>query len=416
MDRASVEQASSLPTVLLVDDDKIVHQIVRKAIVGHYQSVDAFDSDQAISALETLLPSVILLDIEMPGRNGYETCELLRQDRRFDFVPIVILSGRNSLRERMLAIESGADDFLVKPCSPEDLLTALSAASKSSRQKKLLEEKRRDAEKTAFIAMNGMSEIGAAMQFAERTYQLNDIHDLIALMIATLDGMRLKAVVAFVHGDSYVWAGHNDQTSSLEQQLVINLRERGGRIFDFGCRTQFNCTCASLLIKNMPLDDPEKYGRLKDILLVMLGAVDVKIQAINLDRAILEQANQLRGSFDLIRQTLVVLGDSLAENHENGGNVMRTMVEQLALDLPRMGLEDDQERFILSTIDKAIVESAGIMDNGARISQSFQEVLSKMQLLVEQQNQLVGQIYSTKNTHVDVAVPAGDGIGDVELF
>jgi hypothetical protein len=254
------------------------------------------------------------------------------------------------------------------------------------------------------------------MQFAERTYQVNDLHQLISLMIATLDSMRLNSVVAFVHGDSYVWAGHNDQTSSLEQQLVTNLRERGGRIFDFGCRTQFNCTCASLLIKNMPLDDPEKYGRLKDILLVMLGAVDVKIQAINLDRAILEQANQLRGSFDLIRQTLVVLGDSLAVNHENGGKVMRSMVEQLALDLPRMGLEDDQERFILSTIDKAIVESAGIMDNGSRISLSFQEVLSKMQLLVEQQNHLVGQIYSTKNTHVQVAAPAGDGIGDVELF
>ena len=76
------------------------------------------------------------------------------------------------------------------------------------------------------------------------------------------------------------------------------------RFYDFGCRTQINYANVALLIKNMPLDDRERYCRIKDLLPFVLAAIDEKVRIIDTDHALKTQAINLSGSVDELKTTL----------------------------------------------------------------------------------------------------------------
>lgn len=102
--------------ILAIDDDKFVQKLIVKALQSSELSVrTADDGELGIAAAIQQVPSIILLDVEMPGINGYEVCDRLRNLEATKNVPIVFLSSHSSLRERLQGYEVGADDYLINP-------------------------------------------------------------------------------------------------------------------------------------------------------------------------------------------------------------------------------------------------------------------------------------------------------------
>ena len=111
------------PRILVVDD---VAQNVRllEAILGteEYSVVSASSGIEALEKVETEPPDLVLLDVQMPGMDGYEVCRKLRETPATQFLPIVMVTSSDSA-DRVTAIESGADDFIQKPLNKQELLT-----------------------------------------------------------------------------------------------------------------------------------------------------------------------------------------------------------------------------------------------------------------------------------------------------
>jgi DNA-binding response OmpR family regulator len=118
-------------TVLVVDDDRKIVQLVRTYLErdGH-RVVDANDGRQALTVFEAEAPDLVVLDLMLPELDGYEVC---RRIRAVNDTPILMLTARSSVPDRIHGLLQGADDYLPKPFSPAELAARVRAILRRSR-------------------------------------------------------------------------------------------------------------------------------------------------------------------------------------------------------------------------------------------------------------------------------------------
>ena len=118
------------PLILLIDDEP---QILRalKTILGsaHFRVVSAVNGEQGIALAATQSPDVIILDLSLPDMDGIEVCQQIRE---WSKTPIIVLSVRDGERDKVLALDKGADDYLTKPFNIEELLARIRVALRHS--------------------------------------------------------------------------------------------------------------------------------------------------------------------------------------------------------------------------------------------------------------------------------------------
>jgi two-component system response regulator MprA len=108
-------------TVLVVDDDPPIRRMLERTFVAEgYQVETAADGGSALAEVERSVPDLLVLDVAMPGIDGVAVCRRLR--RAGLAVPILLLTARDAVSDRVAGLDAGADDYLVKPFAPEELL------------------------------------------------------------------------------------------------------------------------------------------------------------------------------------------------------------------------------------------------------------------------------------------------------
>lgn len=401
--------------ILIVDDDKFSQKIINNTFKNDFETHLASDGVEGIAKAKDLQPDLIILDVEMPGMNGYEVCDQLKNIESTQNIPVVFLSGCATLREKMQGYEVGGDDYLVKPFEPEALSAKIKVLLKYSDQHKELHQQYEAAQKTAHIAMTGSSELGLAMRFMEETFCIHDYEALANALFTMTDSLALKTTLMFITDDNQpVWFSSSGTVSPLETQLLTMMHNEK-RIFDFGSRTVISFPNVSLLVKNMPLDDMERYGRIKDLLPIVLGAINGKILTLNTEVALKKQSVELTGANEKIKVSLTELSASLQQNQGEITTVMRNMLNDLGMHLPNLGLEVDQEEYILNRIEQAIVESMTLIDSTEVINDIFSQVIKEMHGLSEKQNIIINDIFNNEVAQAEVG-ESNEYAMDVELF
>jgi len=120
--------------VLIVEDEPdirelVVHHLKREG----YQVSAASSGEEALRQVQAAPPDLVILDLMMPAMNGLEVCRRLRQDPVTASLPIVMLTAKGDEVDRVLGLEIGADDYVVKPFSPKELLARVRAVLRRSR-------------------------------------------------------------------------------------------------------------------------------------------------------------------------------------------------------------------------------------------------------------------------------------------
>jgi len=126
---SSEGSAPSRRTVIIADDEPSVRLLVQVTIgADDFNVVEASDGDETWSLIQELEPSLVLLDVHMPGRTGLDVLSAIRSDASLAHTKVIMLSASASAADMAAALASGADFYLTKPFSPRDLLSRLDEA------------------------------------------------------------------------------------------------------------------------------------------------------------------------------------------------------------------------------------------------------------------------------------------------
>lgn len=113
-------------SILVVDDEPQIRRVLRSTLTFRgYELVEAASGEEALEVARRVKPDLILLDVNLPGMSGIEAC---REFRRFTAAPIIMLTVRNAERDKVVALDAGADDYVTKPFGVEELLARVRAS------------------------------------------------------------------------------------------------------------------------------------------------------------------------------------------------------------------------------------------------------------------------------------------------
>lgn len=402
---------SKKPKILTIDDNTLVHTIVQRSLDNQYDIFSAKNGEDGLKIATKEHPDIILLDVEMPGMNGYDVCKKLKAEEHTAKIPVVFLSSLSNLESRMAGYEAGGVDFLIKPFEAPELQAKLKILTSFVHASANLSQQIETATHTAFSAMRGSSELGLAIQYIESSYGAKSLDVLADKFLSITSNLGLSCTLMFIGlQERSFYSSTSGEISPLEKEVIGTIYDTGTRFTDFGNRTQINYSKVALLVKNMPLNDMDTYGRYKDFLPTMLGATNAKVQSLETEQALYAQSVQLSSSFSAVRSTLTEVGSSLEKNQADVVDLLQSMLADLEYRIPRMGLEDDQESYIVNKVDSTISAAQVIIDRSANTSHAFKSVSRLLQHLAEKQQSLLDDI-TQENEEPEI-----ENTGEVDLF
>jgi twitching motility two-component system response regulator PilH len=111
-------------TRILIVDDSPTELAVLTTVLQHegFEVFTARDGEDALDKLAAETPRLVLLDVVMPGKNGFSLCRQIRSDARFSRVPVILVTSKNQPSDRFWGLKQGASEYLVKPWTADELL------------------------------------------------------------------------------------------------------------------------------------------------------------------------------------------------------------------------------------------------------------------------------------------------------
>lgn len=125
---ASQETGESVATILIVEDEPDIQELIAYNVekAGH-EAVRAGSAEQALDQVREALPHLILIDWMLPGMSGIELAKVLRNNRRTERIPLIMVTARGAEQDKLAGLETGADDYMTKPFSPAELNARIKA-------------------------------------------------------------------------------------------------------------------------------------------------------------------------------------------------------------------------------------------------------------------------------------------------
>ena len=400
---------------VIVEDDTISQKFIQRALDGVLDLNFADTGAEGEILIDEIQPDIILLDVELPDRNGYDICHEIRQKSEFLFTPVVFISGMTDLQERIKGYSAGGDDYITKPFESAELVAKVKAVIRQHAHKQSLISQYKDAQTTAIESMTGASELGLIVQFFEKTYAINNYDQLAAAIFNLLNSLELKASLIFdAAGETHFFCS-NGELKPIEREIMERLRIED-RFYDFGQRTQINYPVVSCLVKNMPIQDASRYGRYKDVIPPILACANQKVLQLEMELLLQDHTMKFSESFKNIRDTLDDLATQMRAGQQDGSSLLNDLLLSLEEAMPTLGLDDDQEKYLMENVEFRVNEAMGKVQNYEAIQMTFDSLIRLLQHLVDEQHDLVERLVSKEGLEIDSGPGDKDDGSDVELF
>jgi hypothetical protein len=320
-------------------------------------------------------------------------------------IPAIVICQALNLQQKIAAHEVGCDDILDSRTSPDEATARVTKSIYHRIATKQLNERLQLASETAKNALIDNSDLGANIQFLLAVNSCDNLDQLGQLLFSTLERYGLKCSLQMRTRMEIKNMEAHGMSKDLESQLLYQLKD-SGRYIDFGSRTLCNYDRVSLLIKNMPTEDKEKYGAIKDNSFYLLQGVNARLHALENQHTLDEEKKCLKKlSSDITQVT-----SSIKERYQDMMRSIVNEVETAALliqdRIPHLALLEKDERYIDNIIERLITGTNQIFNEGLKVEDAFKRLESDLEKSIhtlDEHPELSGsQTFEKDNRGVDL--------------
>jgi CheY-like chemotaxis protein len=236
-------------------------------------------TDDCRAALSTRRPDLVIIDTGLPEDSGFLLHRELRDDFDLsDLFQLLLCADDDVDREGF-----DADDQLIKPVGTPTLLRKLAQIAKVFADKAASREQMAYAQNVAFTSMSAMGELGVVMQFLSKSFGCDNIQAVAALALESLRQYELEGAVYLI------WEGDSLARSTTggglpeDQRTLIEQRRTLGRILEIDRNMVVNFDHVTVLTTNLPEDDPQRLGRIRDNIATLAEGIESRIQGLLLE-------------------------------------------------------------------------------------------------------------------------------------
>ena len=376
-----MQNGPSKGTVLYFEDDQSLSDIVMDYLSDEGYQVTHFNQypDAGIQAIQDRMihpPEIVLMDIGMPGLDGYQICKKLKQDYLEPMVPILFISGKVSEQNILDAYDAGADDYLTKPLRIKQLGIKLQQYAEA-RQKRIIQQNQMSgAQKMAFEAMTTSAELGEILRFHEESYLTSNLDELASLILKSVAKFSLKASISFFTHKTTFYRD-DGQHKPLEEKTLLAFKDQQ-RVFSWKNRTFFNYKYFSVLIRNMPIDDQDRYGILKDQLCLLFNGVDARVKALTMERSNELKAQTMKAAADTIANMVMEIEQDNVELSQEFEQIILKMETEISSDFIQFNLLEHEEQRITSHVMNAIKESSDLFEASMEKEKQYKDIMTRL--------------------------------------
>jgi CheY-like chemotaxis protein len=363
--------------VFAIDDDPLVLEILGEILQPEYV-LEIFESaESCFEQLDKGKPDMFLLDVGLPGMDGYTFCRQLKDDTRTWDTPITFVSSHDTIEARLQGYDAGGDDFIVKPFAPAEMLRKIKVAQQIIKSKRSIQEQAEASEYLSSLALASMDEGGLVLQFMSKLIGWNSAEEIAAGLLELMQRYKLDGVIQTRSNQGSLTLSKAGANLPLETSVINHVRNMG-RIFEFHSRSVHNFERVSLMVNNMPLNDPEFCGRLRDNLFVAAQGADSRLQAIETEEA--NRRNQA-GILDVlasVRETISAMQQAHVQDRAASNALMLALDKDLENSFIHLGMTDNQERRMENLVGDFMKNLVELLDRGEETQEAMQQLGQKL--------------------------------------
>lgn len=374
--------------LLVADDDDVTLTMLDAALSAQHEVVAVTGGQAALKAARSRAFDLVLLDVDMPDMDGYTACQALKAAPETAELPVLFLSARVNLDERLRGYRVGASDYLTKPFEVAELHAKIAHAVEQRERQRALSGQLDEAMNAVLSTANLYGEVGVVLSFQRRLAECRTYRALADAFFDTLAQMGLDGCIRLV-GRAGVWSGTaRAECSALENSLLDHIEQnKGPSIQPVGHdNTSFHYGSVVMLVRGLPQSpspaqfDPETIERLaraKDNVALLAEGLVARMRALDAENQH-HDAEHARRLVALTRETLV---DIAAQQHANRMHLeqvfqrMRTAIEHAYIHL---GLSETQEELLSDTVQRHLEQAMSIFDQSNQIDAHMQRLIRKL--------------------------------------
>ncbi len=329
-------------------------------------------------------PSCIIIDTTEFEDSGLEACKKLKEDEDTFKTPVVILTNVESLEERLDCYLSGCDDVISIPFDGDEFKVRIQVAAKN---KQIIDDVQADANEiweTALEAMSTAGELGGLLIAIEKCILCNNYDELSNEIFAACESYDLHVSFQIRTSKGIFFYGNNitPEKENMENELLNRAKDKG-RFFDFGARTIVNFNNISMLIKNMPMDDMEKYGRIKDNIAPFLSSADSRIRAITLQMEVEKQRSVLKRLIKDTQSAVEYIEKQYADHKDRSGELLERLIQEMDATFISLDLSEAEECHFRKLLESSKSQIMELYEGGLEIDNSFEKIMFKIRRTLE---------------------------------
>jgi len=367
--------------ILSIDDNSQNLTLIEKVLNNDFDVVSSDGNSPIIELVSKEQPQIILLDIKLQGKCGYDLCKELRDSGVGANIIIIFISALSTVDDKLVAYANGGDDYINKPVDIVELSHKLKSIEKRIKENEFLKERVTQASDVAFTSMKQASELGLLIEFFKDTLTISAPDPLFLEISKFFNQFDLNFSLEFRINENQLQYPKNSVTS-LEGE-VLSLGIKAKKIVLFGRNILFSSQWCSILVKQLPIDDEDLLGRMKDHFAILLSIIE--------NRLMFMESEHKRSNARA--KALSSLNESLATDFfEIKQNVLAQEKDLLAL-LSELTSNMDKKAISLGLSYEQETELIGLFEE---TKEQFQDVIGASILIdnkLENVNRLLTQIH-----------------------